>query len=342
LLNNVAEKQQKALAAGYDGMRITGDTTWLGKRNKKRFAEYEADVNNAITKYNMLAICTYSLSHYTASEVLEVSVNHRFTLFKRGDILGLGKVGTGVELALPATAEVSLTKLQKQFNTSGFKGLDDEDVIKLILDLCLTPEKARRLAHTCLEQFHNLRGFMSASPRELKRIGITPRIMFFLELLHELPTELLRQQIIGKPVCPSSHDVFDYLYCSMRDLKKEVFKVIYLDNRNQIIEVTDLFVGSVDRAPIRPREIMESAIDNNATCLIFVHNHPSGDPTPSRIDKRLTRDLVFMGMLMQIKVLDHIVIGSNIYFSFADEGLIQKYEENFLNLEIRLHLRSDN
>jgi len=145
------DKLQKALAAGYDGMRITGDTAWLGKRDKKRFAEYEADVNNAITKYNMLAICTYSLSHYTASEVLEVSVNHRFTLFKRGDTLRLGKV-MGEKLAFPATAEVSLTKLQKQFNTSGFKGLDDEDVIKLILDLCLTPEKARRLAQTCLEQ----------------------------------------------------------------------------------------------------------------------------------------------------------------------------------------------
>ena len=127
----------------------------------------------------------------------------------------------------------------------------------------------------------------------------------------------------------------------MRDLKNEVFKVIYLDNRNRIIEVADLFIGSVDSAPVRPREIVESAINTNATCLIFVHNHPSGDPAPSRSDKRLTRDLVFMGMLMQIKVLDHIVIGANKYFSFADEGLIQKYEDEFLNLKIRLRLKSD-
>ena len=127
----------------------------------------------------------------------------------------------------------------------------------------------------------------------------------------------------------------------MRDLKKEVFKVIYLDNHNHIIDIADLFVGTTDSAPIRPREIVESAINTNATCLIFVHNHPSGDPAPSRIDKRLTRDLVFMGMLMQIKVLDHIVIGANKYFSFADEGLIQKYEEDFLNLEIQLHFVSD-
>jgi len=149
-----------------------------------------------------------------------------------------------------------------------------------------------------------------------------------------LPGELLRQNIIGKTTFPSSHEVFDYLYYSMQDLKKEVFKVIYLDNRNHIIEAADLFIGSADSAPVRPHEIVESAINTNATCLIFAHNQPSGDPAPSRNDRHLTRDLVFMGMLMQIKVLDHIVIGANKYYSFADKGLIQKYEDEFLNLKI--------
>jgi len=335
------DKLEKAVAAGYDGIRITGDTAWLGKRDKVRFAEYEAKVNDAITKCNMLAICTYSLSHYTAGEVMDVMLHHQFTVFRRVGTVVLREVTRGKELPLPATLENSFTKLQKRFVMSGFRGFDEEDIIELVLSLCLAPEESRRLAQTCLKQFHNLRDFMSASPSELERIGIVPRCMFFIELLHQLPAELMRQQIIDKPVCPSSRDVFDYLYYSMRDLKNEVFKVIYLDNRNHVIEVTDLFIGSVDRASIRPREIVESAINANATCLIFVHNHPSGDPAPSRIDKRLTRDLVFMGMLMQIKVLDHIIIGTNKYFSFADEGLIQKYEEDFLNLEIRLHLASD-
>jgi len=331
------DKLQKALAAGYDGMRITGDTTWLGKRDKKRFAEYEADVNNVITKYNMLAICTYQINQYTASEVLDVSLHHKFTFFKRGSTLVLSQGGK----VTSAPSGTSLVKLQKRFVTSGLKGLDDEDIIELVLSLFLPPKESRELAQTSIKEFHSLRGFMSASPREFERIGIAPRCMFFIELLHQLPAELMRQQIIDKPVCPSSDDVFDYLYYSMRDLKNEVFKVIYLDNRNRIIEVADLFIGSVDSAPIRPREIVESAINTNATCLIFVHNHPSGDPAPSRSDKRLTRDLVFMGMLMQIKVLDHIVIGANKYFSFADEGLIQKYEDEFLNLKIRLRLKSD-
>jgi len=338
VLEACIDKLQKALAAGYDGMRITGDTAWLGKRDKKRFAEYEAEVNDIITKYNMLAICTYQINQYTASEVLDISLHHKFTFFKRGSTLVLSQ---GEKVTSPAPAGTSLSKLQKRFVTSGLKSLDEEDIIELVLSLCLPSEESKELAQVSIKEFHGLRGFMSASPHELERIGIAPRCMFFIELLHQLPTELMRQQIINKPACPSSDDVFDYLYYSMRDLKNEVFKVIYLDNRNRIIEVADLFIGSVDSAPVRPREIVESAINTNATCLIFVHNHPSGDPAPSRSDKRLTRDLVFMGMLMQIKVLDHIVIGANKYFSFADEGLIQKYEGEFLNLTIRLRLKSD-
>ena len=159
--------------------------------------------------------------------------------------------------------------------------------------------------------------------------------MFCIKLLRELPTEILKEKIIDKSIYESAKEVFDYLYYSMRDLKKEVFKVIYLNNQNQIIDTIVLFEGTLDSTPIRPREIVESAIEHNAAALIFAHNHTSGDPTPSKSDKQLTRDLVFVGNIVQIKVLDHIIIGENRYFSFADEGLIQKYEDNFLHLKIR-------
>jgi DNA repair protein RadC len=153
--------------------------------------------------------------------------------------------------------------------------------------------------------------------------------------LHELPTEILRQRIIEQPVYTSSKEIFDYLYYSMRDLNKEVFKVIYLNCRNQITDTADLFEGTLESIPIRPREIIEGAINHNAAHLIFVHNHPSGDPAPSKRDEQLTRDLVFVGNILQIKVLDHIIIGGNRYFSFADEKLIEEYENNFLNLRIK-------
>ena len=121
----------------------------------------------------------------------------------------------------------------------------------------------------------------------------------------------------------------------MRDLNKEVFKAIYLSSRYLIIDTVDLFEGTLESIPIRPRDIVEGVIKHNAAAVIFVHNHPSGDPTPSKSDTRFTRDLVFMGNIIEVKVLDHIIIGSNKYFSFADEGLIEKYEGNFLNLKIR-------
>ena len=115
----------------------------------------------------------------------------------------------------------------------------------------------------------------------------------------------------------------------------QVLKAIYLNSRNQIIDTVDLFEGTLESIPIRPREIVEGVLKHCAAAVIFVHNHPSGDPTPSKSDTRFTRDLVFMGNIIEVKVLDHIIIGGNKYFSFADEGLIEKYEDNFLNLRIR-------
>ena len=121
----------------------------------------------------------------------------------------------------------------------------------------------------------------------------------------------------------------------MRGLKKEVFKVIFLNSQNQIIDIADLFEGTVDSGHIPPRQVMESAIKHDAVSLIFVHNHPSGNPEPSQNDKEVTRNLVYAAAIMRINTLDHIIIGGNGYFSFAGEGLIEDYEADFLNLKMK-------
>jgi len=193
----------------------------------------------------------------------------------------------------------------------------------------------RKLAKECIKLFTNLRGLLSASTQELQQAGLSPKSIFTIKLLRELPEEFLKEQIIDQIVYTSSKEIFDYLYYSMRDLNKEVFKVIYLNDRSEIIDTADLFKGTRQTIHIHPREIVESAIKRNAAALIFAHNHPSGDPTPTRSDKQLTRDLVFIGNIVQINMLDHIIIGENRYFSFADEGLIIKYQDDFLNLKIR-------
>ena len=335
VLNAWIDKLNQALAKGYDGMRITGNTAWLEKREWRNFAEYEQEVNSVIGKYRMLAICTYPLSKCGASEIVEVMDNHQFASIRQaGNWVLLRPTGTQEVISQVIPVE-PLTPLEEKFITSGFEGFSDEEIVELLLSLLLPRWKCKALAKKCIELFGNLRGFLAASAQDIERAGIGLSSMLYIKLLHELPVEVLKRKIIKQPVFSSSKEFFEYLQYSMRDLKKEVFKVIYLNNRNQIVDTADLFEGTLESIPIHPREIMEGAIKHDTTRLIFVHNHPTGDPTPSKRDKQLTRDFVFMGMILQIKVLDHIIIGEDKYFSFADEGLIQKYEDEFLNLRMK-------
>ena len=241
-------------------------------------------------------------------------------------------------------ARQRLMPLQERFVNSGLEGFKGREIIELLLlSPDLPPRECRKLAKQVVERYKTLRQLVAASSEELRQAGVTPHGILHIRFVREIAAEILKEKVIEQPVYKSSREIFDYLYYSMRDLKNEVFKVIYLNNRGRIIDTADLFEGTLDSIPIRPREIVESAIKHNATALIFVHNHPAGDPSPSKSDKQLTRDLVFIGNILQIKVLDHIIIGDNTYFSFADEGLIQKYQDNFLNLRIRgvLHSADD-
>jgi len=227
-------------------------------------------------------------------------------------------------------------RLREKFVKSGVAGFHDYEIIELLLSLGTPRKDCKQQAKEVIKKFKTLRGALSAPIEELQQIdGIGPHSAFGIKLTQEVAREFLKEQIIDKPIYKSAQEVFNYLYHSMRDLKKEVFKVIYLNSQNQIIDTADLFEGTVNSSSISPREVIESAIKHNAASLIFVHNHPSGDPDPSGNDKEVTRDLVYAGSIMRIKVLDHIIIGNNRYFSFAGEGLIEEYELDFLNLRAR-------
>jgi len=227
-------------------------------------------------------------------------------------------------------------RLREKFIKSGLKGFHDYEIIELLLTLGTPRKDCKQPAKEAIKRFKNLRGVLEAPDEELQQIeGIGPHSVFGIRLVQAVAREFLKEKIIDKPIYKSAQEVFDYLYHSMRDLRKEVFKVIYLNSQNQIIETEDLFEGTPDRSFILPRGVMEKAIRHNAVSLIFVHNHPSGNPEPSTSDKELTRDLLYAASIMQIKVLDHIIIGDNRYFSFAGEGLIEEYQTGFLNIKIR-------
>ena len=227
-------------------------------------------------------------------------------------------------------------RLREKFIKSGLAGFHDYEIVELLLSLGTPRKDCKPQAKEAIKKFGNLRGALEASPEELQQIdGIGPHSAFGIKLVQEVAREFLKERILDKPVYKSSQEIFDYLYHSMRDLKKEVFKVIYLNSQNQIIDIANLFEGTINSGSISPREVIESAIKYNAVSLIFVHNHPSGSPEPSKSDKELTKELVYAASIMRIKALDHIIIGNNRYFSFAGEGLIEEYELDFLNLKIK-------
>ena len=225
-------------------------------------------------------------------------------------------------------------RLREKFGQSGLSAFLDYEIVELLLTLGTPRKDCKPQAKEAINRFKTLRGVLEAPPEELQKIkGITAHNTFVIKFVQEVAEESLREQLLNKPYCKSSKEVFDYLCLSMRDLKKEVFKVMFLNSQNQIIEIEDLFEGTLNVSAVYPREIIQSAVKHKATGLIFVHNHPAGNPQPSDNDKQLTRDLVSACNIMQINVLDHIIIGDNRYFSFADAGLMEEYNINFLNLK---------
>lgn len=226
-------------------------------------------------------------------------------------------------------------RLREKFIKSGLSGFHDYEIVELLLSLGIPRRDCKQQAKEAIKRFKSLRGVLEASPEELHEIkGIGPHGVFGIKFMQELAREFLKEKLIDKTVYSSSKEIFDYLYHAMRGLKKEVFKVVYLNNQNQIIDIKDIFQGTVDGGYVYPREVMEGAIKYNAVSLVFVHNHPSGNPQPSDSDKVLTRDLVYAGGIMHIKVLDHIIIGDNKYYSFEGEGRIEEYELDLLRLKI--------
>jgi len=236
--------------------------------------------------------------------------------------------------SMPASRRAA-RQLGQRFMRWGLDSLADDEVVKLLFSLVSPYSEYKKQVMQLIKQFSSLRGLIEAPLEELQESGIAPEAILLVKLVAEIPTRIFKQKATDKPVYQSSQAIFDYLYYSMRGLRNEVFKVIHLNGRDQIINTADLFKGTADYIPIIPRQIIESAIRCKAISVIYAHNHPSGDPVPSKSDRRLTRDLVFIGSATQIRVLDHIIVGDNIHFSFADEGLIQKYEDNYMTLRMK-------
>jgi DNA repair protein RadC len=221
-------------------------------------------------------------------------------------------------------------RLRGKFLKGGLERFSDGEVVEFLLTLGTPRGDLKVPAREALERFGSLSGVLSAPIEKLTDIkGIGPKNALYLKLVHQVGRRYLRDKMAGQAFFGSSRAVFDYLFHSMRDLKREVFKVLFLNRKNELIVDQDVFEGSLTGSAVYPREVLTIALEKRAAALVVVHNHPSGDPTPSAEDRKLTRELLWASKLLGVQLLDHIIIGNNVYFSFADEGIVKDFQNEY-------------
>ncbi len=230
----------------------------------------------------------------------------------------------------PHKGEGHRQRLRERFLNAGLDGFQDYEVIELLLTLGTPRKDCKDMAKAALSRFKTLQGVMEASSHELCEVdGIGPKNALGLKLIKAVSDRYLEKKLINKSPVNNSKELFDYLYHSIRDKTREHFKIIFLDSKNRVISTETHSKGTLTASSVYPREVVDSALRHKAAALIFAHNHPSGDPKPSAEDIAITRQLVFSGKVMGITIHEHIIIGDNCYYSFADQGHIARMGREF-------------
>ena len=208
--------------------------------------------------------------------------------------------------------------------------LTTAELLAILLRTGTGGQSAVELARSLLEKAGGLRALDRRAAEELQEAkGLGPAKIAQLKAALELGRRLMAEEKKVLAAVTSSKEVYEWLRPQMQGLTKEVFKVLLLNGNNEILESVTASEGSLTESPVYLRDLVNLANRHQAAALIVAHNHPSGNPRPSPTDKTLTEELVFMGRLLKIRVLDHLIIGENRYYSFADEGLIDQYAAAF-------------
>ncbi|MCX8082920.1 MAG: DNA repair protein RadC [bacterium] len=202
--------------------------------------------------------------------------------------------------------------------------LTDTELLAILIRTGSKGETAIDIARKIMQQFGSFRNMSHTSINKWKDIkGLGRAKLCQIKAAIEIGRRFREEELKGKKVKLSGpEDVFFFLLPRMRDLKTEIFVILHMDSKNRIFEKTEIEEGTVNQANPIVREIFRKAMENFSVSIICVHNHPSGDPSPSKEDIEFTKSLVKAGEVLNIKVLDHIIIGEDTYYSFAKSGLI--------------------
>lgn len=214
------------------------------------------------------------------------------------------------------------SRLRKRLFEGGEKALLDHELVEYLLALAIPRRDTKPLAKELLAKFGGIGPLLSASAETLKREGLSESIIGALKIAEATALRLLESRTEAAPILSSWDALCDYLHAAMAHSRTEQVRVLFLNAKNMLIANEAMWDGSVDEASVHVREIIARAIQLGATALIIVHNHPSGDPTPSRQDVRITQDLVEAARHMKINVHDHVIVGASGRASMRSMGLI--------------------
>ncbi len=221
-------------------------------------------------------------------------------------------------------------RLREKFMQNGLGGFLDYEVIELLLTLNTPRRDCKDAARELLNRFKNLRGVFEANSEELGRVkGVGPANIFGLKLIKAVADRYLEKRIIDRDVIGNSQDLMDYLSHAIGGKNREVFAGIFLDAKNRVNGLEILFEGTLTMSAVYPREVIVKALEHRAASVIFAHNHPSGDTSPSKEDIAITRRLVFACRHVGITVHEHVITGDSGFYSFADQGYIAEFNRDF-------------
>jgi DNA repair protein RadC len=214
------------------------------------------------------------------------------------------------------------TRPREKLLAMGSQTLTDAELLAVMLGTGLPGQNVLQLAHALLEHFHGLAGLLQASPADLraaKGLGGSARRAQLLAVL-ELSRRVLLQKMRKRDVMNNPDTVKQFLQLQMGAYPQEVFAVVFMDAQYRLLSFQEMFKGTLNQTPVYPREVVKLALEQGAAAVILAHNHPSGDVRPSAADSTLTRTLQTALSMVDVKVLDHIIVGPGIHWSMAERS----------------------
>ena len=217
------------------------------------------------------------------------------------------------------------SRVKSKILENGLNGFLDYEILEALLFYIIPRKDTKEIAKELLMEFKTLEKVLAVSKDEilsLKINGINQNAYIYFKFLNHLTKELYKEESSEETIFNSVEATYDYLKSSIGLLEKEVFKIIFLSANNKYLGDEIIFLGTIDRSQIYPREIVKSVLKYNAKSVIFSHNHPSGNPKPSQADLEMTKKLKKILEPLEVRVLDHIIITPEKYYSFLEEGII--------------------